>query len=122
MAFPQSEWLYCSGSLAYDQASTSTAAAERKGVDSKTANASSVRLFPNPAGQTAHLQWQVQQPGTTQVELRNALGKLVWHQVRATSAGVQRTEIPVSYLPQGFYYVTVDSEGRRPSTHRLMVF
>lgn len=69
------------------------------------------RVFPNPAWHTLTLQWEEElSPASVQLYLINAQGQRVLQQM-ADSAG--STELNVSGLPAGIYWLTAQGEGSR---------
>ena len=80
----------------------------------------SLAVFPNPATDNINIEVSAQNNGTATVELLNVVGQLVDTQSINLNAGVNRTNIEVSNLVSGVYFVRATVNGVS-STSRVIV-
>ena len=80
----------------------------------------SLAVFPNPATDNINIEVSAQNNGTAKVELLNVVGQLVDTQSINLNAGVNRTNIEVSNLVSGVYFVRATVNGVS-STSRVIV-
>ncbi len=67
---------------------------------------------PNPATDTIRLDYALTEPGTVEVEVLDALGRLVWHQdLGQRAAGAHGLEVEAGGWPAGRYLARLTTEG-----------
>ena len=72
-----------------------------------------VNIFPNPVSSVLTLQWQNQEPGNSLVTISNLVGKVVYKtEIEQTSAN-GLTQIDVSALEPGIYFLTINGSDVR---------
>ena len=74
-------------------------------------------VSPNPASTTAQVRWKLNNPVPTRISLMDMMGKTIWisewHQ-----NGAAEEELPLESLPQGTYFVVLDTKNGR-ATRKL---
>jgi len=79
------------------------------GLDDK-AKMLSISLFPNPAESSTRLQYTLQQAGDVKIEVYNATSTQVMESINEyRNAGENSTDIDISRLSSGIYYVHITS-------------
>ena len=67
-----------------------------------------VQAFPNPFAESVTLQLDAVEPGDTQLQLHDALGRVVWQQQLRLGVGITTHTIPATaHLPRGLYRLTI---------------
>jgi hypothetical protein len=100
-------------------ADTSVVISQPVGVVGATAQAMSLRLFPNPAQQTATLELSVLSTSQVNIEVYNVTGQVLFSQ-NAEQIGTQQYQLPVANFAQGVYFVKVRAAGNT-ATQRLII-
>lgn len=75
-----------------------------------------INLFPNPTSEIVNLNIESVEQGEAIIELRDALGKLIWSDRRIIQTGMNSLEYNVRELETGFYVLTISTEKER---HRI---
>ena len=76
-------------------------------------NALQVRTMPNPFNTQITLQFELQQAQRTNVQLYDALGRLVYNQNSDATSGEQQMTIPTAELTSGVYWLMLEcAEGK----------
>lgn len=76
--------------------------------------------YPNPADHTVRLHYALSlNGGTSRLEVRNSLGKLVYQENLSAHSG--EVQLSTSQLAPGLYHVTLLDEGRRLATQPLAI-
>lgn len=74
----------------------------------------SLSLFPNPADQQLHLSLSLPETSPVSGWIANSLGTMAYRIPTATmQAGIQEQDISTTQLPNGFYWLYVQVEGKR---------
>ncbi len=60
-------------------------------------------VWPIPAGEALNIKLALGQPGKVDIQLLDALGRLVWQEHRNAQAGLQHWRLPLPNLPAGQY-------------------
>ena len=68
-------------------------------------------IFPNPSNQLLNVVYYVESTTTTQIELRNNIGQLVYTMQKQNEIGSNDFTIVTSELSDGLYFLTVESNG-----------
>lgn len=89
-------------------------------AESGRAKGNSFRLFPNPAHQNVRLRFYSAEPQQVQLQIVDALGRIVVRKDLAVSAGRQDKTIDISQLVPGFYFVKL-FDGRTSTVEKLYV-
>ncbi len=71
--------------------------------------AARLRAYPNPASDRLFLEADFPLTGRVNLSLFNALGQSLWQEQYQHPAGEWRVEIPLSFFPSGYYYLSVRS-------------
>jgi hypothetical protein len=79
-----------------------------------------VRVFPNPASETAIIRCRMPDAGYRMIELFSIEGKKIQNILKESSAGYHEIEIDVSDLPDGVYFIRVQA-GREVAVVKLLV-
>lgn len=80
-----------------------------------------IRVYPNPASNTAHLQLALQQTTDLTISMRDMLGRLVYqHQYLQQTSGKHQLPLPVGELPKGCYLYQVQV-GKEIKTGKLLI-
>lgn len=82
-------------------------------------NATALDVFPNPADDQLTLKWTSAQAADAQLSFYNALGQLELRSAMHLQANSE-TSVNVSALPQGIYFLVLESDGVR-ITRRIAV-
>jgi hypothetical protein len=64
-----------------------------------------LNVYPNPAGDMAHLELNLTRSMQASLQLVDVTGRLLWKKARVFTAGTQEISLPVAMLPTGLYYV-----------------
>ena len=75
---------------------------------------------PNPCTAWTNIRFQLPEASKVQVQLRDAVGRLLWTQAADFSAGAHQLPVNVSQLPAGTYIYTVQA-GQQVATKRMTV-
>jgi hypothetical protein len=85
-------------------------------------NIAQVAVFPNPASQTATLVFELRESAPVRVELYDMLGKLLPVGINEQRpAGMQQQTVDVSQLPNGVYWLRIQSGPSDFLTRKLVV-
>ena len=75
---------------------------------------------PNPCTEWTTIRFELPEASRVQLQLRDAVGRLVWSQTADFSAGSHQLPVNVSQLPAGTYTYTLQA-GQRVATKRMAV-
>jgi len=75
---------------------------------------------PNPCTEWTNIRFQLPEASRVQLQLRDAVGRLLWSQTADFSAGAHQLPLNVSQLPAGTYTYTMQA-GRQLATKRMTV-
>ena len=87
-------------------------------ADGKYQLSKQVKVFPQPASNTATIQFGNALKGVGYLTVLNAGGEAIGHQLINMDGG--RATIPVSHLPGGLYFLRINT-GRETLTQKLMI-
>ena len=73
---------------------------------------SSSRIYPNPSSGTIMVDF-AENMGNAVLEVFNASGRLVWEQAKGNIQAGEQTQVDLSGLTQGLYFVVIRSENQR---------
>jgi len=77
-------------------------------------------VYPNPANTTATLDWISDSEGRVEISLRDVFGQLARNLELLVQPGLNRIEISVSDLKEGWYSATISSK-QQVSAARLLI-
>lgn len=87
----------------------------------KAATTDEISVFPNPAKESATLQFSLSNRSNVQISVSDITGRVVGNVINTQlNFGQQQVQIPTANLPEGVYNITIQTEGG-VSTHRLTV-
>ncbi len=82
-------------------------------------NGKSFRVYPNPAGSMAYVEFHQENTEDITLEIYNSLGGLVF--MKQVPAGTQRTEIPTDAYPDGLYVLRLASRDQLIGIDKLTI-
>lgn len=83
-------------------------------------NTYTIRLYPNPASQSATIEFSNAQDETALLTVSNTEGKVVLWRKQQLVKGINKVSLQVNELPKGIYFIKVDT-GSRSATEKLVV-
>ncbi|MCO6487635.1 MAG: T9SS type A sorting domain-containing protein, partial [Phaeodactylibacter sp.] len=81
--------------------------------------APALRLFPNPATEVLHLEFDGFPTGLARLSIRSSTGRLVWRESLSLPGGKARHRIDLAGWPPGVYFVAVQA-GENIQSRRLV--
>ena len=78
-----------------------------------------IKVFPNPANEVIHIEWENSFTGPFILKLKNALGETVKEKEVAINLG--REELWVDEIPDGIYFLEMEGEGRFRYVEKVMI-
>nr|WP_234462508.1 T9SS type A sorting domain-containing protein [Adhaeribacter terrigena] len=69
-----------------------------------------LRLYPNPASETLHLELETSQPENAQIQIRDLAGRDVLSLKKQLQAGPNKLTCEIEKLPAGFYILSVQGK------------
>lgn len=88
--------------------------------EQQPANTYTIRLYPNPASQSATIEFSNAQDETALLTVSNTEGKVVLWRKQQLVKGINKVSLQVNELPKGIYFIKVDT-GSRSATEKLVV-
>ncbi len=83
---------------------------ETEGAATTPARISDINVFPNPANEYLNVEYVTTDFAAVQVYVIDVTGKIVGQQLLNETTGEQRTQLDISQLSSGFYFIQLVSE------------
>ena len=77
-------------------------------------------VYPNPADRAVTVEWVSETEGQVLIELRDVFGQRMYADAFESQAGMNRVEIPITALGDGWYSLSVSSN-KQATTSRLLI-
>ncbi|MEO8591087.1 MAG: phospholipase D-like domain-containing protein [Flavobacteriales bacterium] len=74
---------------------------------------SALSVYPVPANDQLHIRYALAEGGVTTTTVLDATGRVVFTQRSSAAPGANSDNIDTSFLPEGFYMLTLESHGAR---------
>ena len=78
-----------------------------------------IKVYPNPANEVIHLEWENSFTGPFSLRLKNALGEIVKEKKVAVNTGTE--ELWVEEIPSGVYFLEVMMSNQRKHVEKIMI-
>ncbi len=90
-------------------------------TDTEPITDASLTLFPQPAHDHLTVRYVAPQPGQTQIEVTDLLGRRVYQQTVHVVSGTNEYDIPVADWPEGLYHLAVHPADQSAVFRRMLV-
>lgn len=78
--------------------------------------------YPNPASTTVYLDMNLKQASLIRLELRNAVGQLLWSGEKRYTTGAHKLEVPVHNLPEGVYMLSIIANHQEREMKKILKY
>ena len=78
-----------------------------------------IKVYPNPASEIIHLEWENSFTGPFTLKLKNALGETM--KEKKVHINLGREELWVEHIPNGIYFLEMEGEGRFRQVEKIMI-
>ena len=91
------------------------------GIEENTSIFGNLLLSPNPAGEFVRVSINPSSPFKGSVKLFDLLGNTLWNSEADFEAGLNLTEINLTYIPKGVYFVALSDNRNNRVVKRLII-
>lgn len=78
--------------------------------------------YPNPSKGIVWLDIELKQSSRLRIEVRNAMGQLMWVEDKRFAQGAEQLEIPMAHMAEGVYLINLIVEGRERILRRVVKY
>jgi hypothetical protein len=80
-----------------------------------------ILIYPNPLSRSTNLEYELQKPGVVILDIYDHTGRRVHELLEVQTQGLQRVSWNPGNNPAGFYYFTLQADGRMASGKLVVV-
>ena len=78
-----------------------------------------IKVFPNPANEVIHIEWENSFTGPFTLKLKNALGETI--KEKEVDINLSREELWIEQIPSGIYFLEMEGENRFRYVEKVMI-